>query len=80
MIKSKKMSKKKLGLRCAKLISRFGLAWYSLVWLCIVWHGLVGSGFGKDWFGMVLYTCKAELSSFTTIPGGWVGVGGGNRN
>ena len=40
--------KNKLGMRCAKLISSFGLAWQSLAlpgWIALVWRGLV-------WFGI----------------------------
>ena len=79
----KNIKKYKLGLRCAKLISSFGLAWYGLVWigmawfglvwLGIVWRGLVGLGWALVWLD-VHERLNYQVSLLTL--GGW--VGGGN--
>ena len=56
---SEKVSKKldevenkfnKLGLRCAKLISSFALAWLGLAWHSLVWVGW--AWFGMAWHGL----------------------------
>ena len=55
MENSMKIIINKLGLRCAKLISSFSLAWLSLAWHSMVWVGWA-------WLGLVLFGIWVKLN------------------
>ena len=76
-MKGIKNKSNKLGLRCAKLISSFGLVWLVFVWLgiCLVWVGW--AWLGVAWRGLVLFGIRVKLIyqiSLLVLDGwGWVG-------
>ena len=70
------IDKYKLGLRCAKLISSFGLVWLVFVWLgiCLVWVGW--AWLGVAWRGLVLFGIRVKLNYQISL----LALVGGNRN